>query len=154
MPTLSDLKKIIGEEVKRVVRAELRDLILEAVEIASRPEQPSHSFNSTKNTIQEIPVVETKKRQQPVGYSSGNLIQDVLAETAASMTSEDYENIYGSNIKTSLAESYSSLDEKDTIVEDVSPSVGVDLDNLPSFIKNAKAVLDASIAKDRERHAV
>lgn len=152
MPTLSDLKKIIGEEVKKAVRAELKDLILEAVEIASRPEQkhskPVYSEN-VQRTVQVVP-----KRKEENRSTSNNMVQNILAETAASMTSEDYENIYGTSTKASLAESYSDLGEEDTVIEDSVPSVGIDLDNLPSFVKNAKAILDASIAKDRERHAV
>lgn len=152
MPTLSDLKKIIGEEVKKAVRAELKDLILEAVEIASRPEQKPSKPVYSENVQRIVQVV--PKRKEENRSTGNNTIQSILAETAASMTSEDYENIYGTSTKASLAESYSDLGEEDTVIEDSVPSVGMDLDNLPSFVKNAKAILDASIAKDRERHAV
>lgn len=150
MSTLDDLRKIIREEVKTAVRTELRELILEAVEIASRPEQPLVTAQHVSHKQENSLHVDTKPVQKPLKTS--NPIQDVLSETAQAMTSEDYENIYGTNVKDSLAESYRSS-EGEIITDSISGDEDA-LDGLPSFVKNAKAILDASYNKDKERHAV
>ena len=82
--TREELVKIIEEavesKVRKAIREEFRDILVEAVEIASRPDiKPEKRIKRTMDT-------------QP-GVSS-NPIDSLLQETYASMTGEDYRRVF------------------------------------------------------------
>ena len=82
--TREELVKIIEEavesKVRKTIREEFRDILVEAVEIASRPDiKPEKRIKRTMDT-------------QP-GVSS-NPIDSLLQETYASMTGEDYRRVF------------------------------------------------------------
>lgn len=77
----TELQKIIYEEVKKALREEIRDILVEAVQIASVPEKP-------QTVSREV---------EPSNYSpKGNSgVVDILKETARSMTRQDYRDFAG-----------------------------------------------------------
>ena len=82
---LDAFRKVIREEVKKAIQEEMRDILLEAVKAASKPEltenkstQPYSRVESTyKPSFSEI-ITEEKK---PIP-STGNPMLDILNETA------------------------------------------------------------------------
>lgn|SRR5574344_3196 len=73
---VQDLENIVETVVRKVMREELRDILTEAVEIASRPDMPT--LREQSNTT----VLNTS-------------IADLIEETAKDMTRDDYKNMVG-----------------------------------------------------------
>ena len=82
--TREELVKIIEEavesKVRKAIREEFRDILVEAVEIASRPDiKPEKRIKRTMDTQPRV---------------SSNPIDSLLQETYASMTGEDYRRVF------------------------------------------------------------
>lgn len=82
--TREELVKIIEEavesKVRKTIREEFRDILVEAVEIASRPDiKPEKRIKRTMDTQPRV---------------SSNPIDSLLQETYASMTGEDYRRVF------------------------------------------------------------
>lgn len=82
--TREELVKIIEEavesKVRKAIREEFRDILVEAVEIASRPDiEPEKRIKRTMDTQPRV---------------SSNPIDSLLQETYASMTGEDYRRVF------------------------------------------------------------
>lgn len=132
--TTEQLRKIIAEEVRKAMQEELRSILTEAVEIASRPEEPAVAKVTKPVYMPDEP--------KSTSFSSTS-IGDMLKETMASMTRDDYSNIMGKTERPQFDVIGSSQPAPSMVSEGTSA--------LPSFIKNAKAIFDASLQKDKER---
>lgn len=142
---LDQLRKIIREEVKAAVKEELQDMLNEAVKIASVP-----------NKMQPAPIAghtswSAPKKKQPVQIS-GDPIMEMLNQTRASMTGEEYKNIMTATSDMVVKPNFQSAGiDTETVVG--GPQPGIDISKL-DFVSKAKAVLDASNKKDKERFGV
>lgn len=137
--TLEELRKVLHEEVVKALREEVRDILVEAVEIASRP-----------STTPTVPV--QKSRTEPVEekYKSNRGLGSILQETAEEMTHSDYASLMGNPVQRPDFDKIGGHEEDDMTTVDSFIGEG----QLPSFVKNAKAILEASNQIDRERHGV
>lgn len=107
------LRPVILEVVKSAMQSELREILTEAVEIASRPDSASdnqifeiedtpashHSFPKPE-WVQELdakqhvkaPVVESKNKKEVEYEQQKNVLFGLLGETAKEMTPTDKKN--------------------------------------------------------------
>ena len=135
----SDFKNIIKEAVREAIREEL----FEARDTTPPPPGPL--------------------KQESVAFKrSGNTIADMLAETRASMTATDYQNVVGAD--SSMAQGFDRSmfmpkqnlkpvsDDPQAVAQAISaaPKVGIDISQL-SFVKNAAAIVNTASKKDKER---
>ena len=135
----SEFKNIIKEAVREVIREEL-------MEVAQQP------------TRQEIaPTTPPIKR-------TGNTIADMLAETAASMTNSEYQNIV--NADSSTVQNFNrsmfmpkqnfkpASDDPAVVAQTMAsaPKVGLDISQL-SFVNKAAAIVNAADKKQREKYS-
>lgn len=134
---LEELRKIIHEEVVKAIREEVRDILTEAVEIASRPQG--------KPTVHQAAV--KKPVIQKEESTSMSFLGDILQETAREMTKTDYRDIMGEPVvvETPGQQLFENVEK---------PSVVSSEDSLPDFVQRAKAVFDAAVEVDKTRHAV
>lgn len=150
---LDQLRKIIREEVRAAVKEELQDVITEAVTIASTP--------TTKPAVEKLSTVETKPTKQELAemmglqtppkatniqYSKNSTMQEMLAQTQASMTSEDYRGVINATSDMVKKPNFAS-----TMANSMSMSAGgpgLDLSQL-SFVKNAKKIYDKAVEKSK-----
>ena len=130
----SEFKQLIKEAVREAIREEL-----------AQPQQP----------LQEQIAATTYRR-------TGNSIEDMLAETRASMSPADFRNI--ANADSSMAQSFNrnmfmptqnlkpTSDDPRAVQAAVAsaPKVGLDLSQLP-FINKAAAIVNTAAKKDKER---
>ena len=116
----SEFKNLIKEAVREVIKEELLEL----------KQQP----------------VQEQTQKQPA-RPTGNTIADMLAETASSMTSQDYRNVIGAD--SSMAQGFRGASTRTAH----SVNTGLDLSNL-SFVKNAGEILRVSNQKDKTRHGL
>lgn len=115
--TVSELRKILHEEVVKAIREELREILTEAVQVSE-----DMSF---KNPLQEL--------RENVDSEESTSISRLLQETASSMGREDYRNL---------------------IERSPEPKMTGMPDFIVSAASKAKAILDASNLKDREKHGI
>lgn len=114
--TVSELRKILHEEVVKAIREELREILTEAVQ---------KSENIVQNPLQEL--------RENMDSEESTSISRLLQETASSMGREDYRNL---------------------IERSPEPKMTGMPDFIVSAASKAKAILDASNLKDRERHGI
>ena len=147
--SLNAFRRIIREEVKQAIQQEVRDIIIEAVKIAS--------------TGTSAPI-EPKKEEKPVQFSdlkrdkelseirskfrSVNPIEQMLEETKLSFTSADAKNFSGANVVANNRAG--AMAHEMGMMDSANSNVGIDLSNLP-FLKNAKNILELSKEKDKQR---
>lgn len=88
MAKLDALRKIIREEVRAVFQEELAGILKEAI-IANKGQQ---TITEAPRAKAPIPGTLNRGIQKPVApiLSAGNPLNSLLAETAQSMTSDDY----------------------------------------------------------------
>ena len=147
---LDVLRKVIREEVKKAIKEELQDMLTEAVKIASSPSKPSvtNSNDYTRVTQKDI------KRQWSSGpINTGTVpLEEMLNQTATSMTNEDYRNVVNATSDMVQAPGMAN-----TVASNLGmsggPAPGLDISQL-DFVKKAKNVLDAANAKDASRRPV
>lgn len=132
---VDQLKNIIKEAVKEAVREEIKDILTEAVSSASKPE-----------TVVEAP---TPKVQKPKFEAKGDPIMEMLNMTQQSMTRDDFKNIVGSQVQPGMNQ-MNFTSNSVPMSAPTSPQPGIDITQL-DFVKNAAAVYNKSIEKDKFR---
>jgi len=140
---LDQLRKIIREEVRAAVKEELQDMLNEAVKHASTPDKQTAGYRAVKQ--KDLARTWSTGRMNPGTVP----LEEMLNMTQQSMTGEDYKNItnsqgvhkpnFASNIATDMG-----------LTEHAGPMPGIDITKL-DFVKNAKAIYDKSLEKDRNR---
>ena len=136
---LDQLRQIIREEVRAAVKEELQDVMNEAVKYASTP---------NSNEYKEVSKPKDSNLKWSVPPTGKKSLDEMLAATQADMTSEDFRSV-GNYDSTAVKKPNfaSSIANKMGINE-----VGVKFDEIPGFdMKKAKAILDASLKKDKQR---
>jgi len=138
----SDFKNLIKEAVREAIREELTHI-----------QQP---VQENINPIQSV-----------VPQKTGNAMLDALNETRTSMSSEDYRNIAGDTLKSSLAQSFNrsmfspqqgSIKPTSTDPRAVeaavasAPKTGLDLSQL-GFINKAAAIVQEADRKQKEKYS-
>jgi len=141
---LDQLRKIIREEVRAAVKEELQDMLNEAVQIASSPTkiQPAPKAGTTSWSA---------PKSKPVQSISGDPIMEMLNQTRASMTGDEYKNIMTATSDMVSRPNFQMAGSDEAVFS--GPQPGLDISKL-DFVSKAKAVLDASNKKDKERFVV
>ena len=140
---LDQLRKIIREEVKAAVKEELQDMLNEAVRVASQPQVKEVSVPQAK-------LVDIKK---PLP-SSTDPIMEMLSQTKATMTSDEYKNVYSGTSDMVQKPNFASMMATNMgMKENAGPMPGLDISQF-DFVKKAGAVYKASVKKDREKHGI
>ena len=138
---LDQLRKIIREEVKSAVKEELQEVMNEAVRIASKPQ------------VKEVTYTEPIKVKKPVS-TSNNPIMEMLNQTKASMSSEEYRNVYsGTSDSVNKPNFASSMAANMGMTENRGPMPGLDISQF-DFVKKAGAVYNKSVEKDKQKNRV
>lgn len=99
MANLDALRKLIREEVKAVFQEELAGILKEAI-IANK-NQPVITESSRPKASPVPPATMNRSVPRPVApvLSPGNPLNSLLAETAQSMTMDDFEGIGGMGVE-------------------------------------------------------
>jgi hypothetical protein len=144
---VAELRQIIKEEVQQAIKTELRELLIEAVQIASQP-------SAAPTVEQKQPIQQVKPSQPSVGYRP---IEELLEETKLNFTSEDAKTFVSQDLRQEMNQAFSgnstaALASKLGMLESGNQP-GLDLNSLP-FLKNAKTILNKSIEKDKIRSGV
>ena len=138
---LNQLRKIIREEVRSAVKEELQDILNEAVKHASAP------VVEQKQVKVEPPV---PSKMNPVASikTGTKSIDDMLKQTQASMTNEEYRNVFTgtSEMVTGMPNMASTMANQMNMNAGNQP--GLDISNL-DFVNKAKQVLDLSNKKQQ-----
>ena len=138
---LNQLRKIIREEVRSAVKEELQDILNEAVKHASAP------VVEQKQVKVEPPV---PSKMNPVASikTGTKSIDDMLKQTQASMTNEEYKNVFTgtSEMVTGMPNMASTMANQMSMNAGNQP--GLDISNL-DFVNKAKQVLDLSNKKQQ-----
>ena len=140
---LDQLRKIIREEVKAAVKEELQEVMNEAVRIASQPQ--------IKEVVQQSSKPIQVKKPAP---TSSDPIMEMLNQTKASMTSEEYKNIYTGtsdmvqkpNFASTMASSMGMTDSR-------GPMPGLDISQF-DFVKKAGQVYKKSVENDKQKFGI
>lgn len=136
---LNQLRKIIREEVRSAVKEELQDILNEAVKVASTP------TNEYKQSSVAVP------KPTPTNPVAGKKsLDEMLAETANSMTNEDYRTVINgtSDIVTGMPNMATSMANQMNMNAGNQP--GLDISNL-DFVKKAGAVFNAAEQKSKDK---
>lgn len=142
---LDQLRKIIREEVRSGMKEELQDMLNEAVRVASTPiEQPQQT---TYTNIKGTPTVDVAR---PINKSQ-NPITEILNQTKASMTSEEYKNIYTGTSDTVKKPNFASMMASSMGMNQPSgPQPGLDISRF-DFVKKAGEIYKKSIEIDKQK---
>ena len=140
---LDQLRKIIREEVKAAVKEELQEVMNEAVRVASQPQV-------NEVVKQPLKPIQVKK---PVPTSS-DPIMEMLNQTKASMTSDEYKTIYSGtsdmvqkpNFATTMASSMGMTDSRGSMP-------GLDISQF-DFVKKAGQVYKKSVENDKQKFGI
>jgi hypothetical protein len=165
--SLNALSRLIRKEVKAAIQEEVRDIIIEAVRVASTPSSPSANVPTNENfrastilypngtgvttattdhsLLSTATSTDTAKVDIRAKFQAMNPIEQMLEETKLSFTSADAKNFSGNiqNRAGAMAHELGMMND--------GPHPGLDLSSLP-FLNKAKSILDVSKQKDRERH--
>lgn len=140
---LDQLRKIIREEVRSAVKDELQEMLNEAVKAASTP------------STQEYKAVKQKDLKRT--WSTGKMnpgtvpLEEMLNQTRSEMTGDDYRNVVNANSSLVKKPNFASgMAQSMGMTENTGPMPGIDISKL-DFVSKAKAVLDKSYEKDRNR---
>jgi hypothetical protein len=149
---LEELRKVIREEVEKAFKEQLKEVLLEAVSIASTPtssittENRQSGYATPKKAEPFKPAAELFKPTPKPFKPTGNPIEDMLQMTKASMTSADAAAIMGEGAH--MPSMANTVAHQLNLGGGNQP--GLDLSQLP-FIGKAKAVLEAANQKDKQR---
>lgn len=147
--SLNAFRKIIREEVQKAIQEEVRDIIIEAVRIASSTNEPvkevKESYAPPKISTMLNSSTDTARVDLRNQFKAMNPIEQMLEETKLSFTSADAKNFSG-NIQNRAGAMAHDLGMMGN-----GSHPGLDLSSLP-FLNKAKSILDVSKQKDRERH--
>jgi len=143
---LEELRKVIREEVEKAFKDQLKEVLIEAVKIASAPStlQTEQKTEAKQVTTFKAPVSQPKKY-----VPTGNPIEDMLQMTRASMTSADAAAIMGEGAH--MPSMASTVAHQMNLSGGNQP--GIDLSQLP-FIGRAKELLEAANQKDKQRKGI
>ena len=137
---LENFRTIVKEEVTKAVQAELRDILVEAVDIASNPnvqeelKQPDTERLPLSTFRQPYLDIVEEESEAPK-----DKLLSVIRETQQSMRQGGFDKTLN----------FTSAD-----VLRSAPGIKVDSSGLPDFAMKAKKILDASIAIDKSKHGV
>ena len=148
---LDTLRKVIREEVKAAIKEELQDMLTEAVKVASTPDTTNvQKSNDYKPVVQK----DLKRTWSSGKINTGTVpLEEMLKQTAGTMTDEDYKQIVNAQAPTQGASSASTIANQMGLTENNGPMPGIDISKL-DFVSKAKTVLDASYKKDKNRQPV
>ncbi len=136
---LDQLRKIIREEVKSAVKEELQEVMNEAVRIASKPQ------------VNEVAQTKPVSIRKPLPTST-DPIMEMLNQTKASMTNEEYKNIYSGTSDMVQKPNFASMVASNMgMTENRGPMPGLDISQF-DFVKKAGAVYNKSIEKDKQKY--
>ena len=141
---LDQLRKIIREEVKAAVKEELQEMLTEAVRVASQPDAKPNvqKFESPNQT-----------QVNPSSVSSDS-ITEMLNQTKASMTNEEYQNVFTGTSDMVQKPNFAEMMASNMgMVDSGRPAPGLDISQF-DFVKKAGAVYKASVEKDKQKHGV
>ena len=139
---LNQLRKIIREEVRAAVKEELQDMLTEAVKVASEPQGKPETFN------------ETKKAVNTNNASTQDSITEMLNQTRASMTSEEYKNVFTGTSDMAPKPNFASMMASNMgMVDSTRPAPGLDISQF-DFVKRAGEVYKASVEKDKQKAGI
>jgi len=153
---LDQLRKIIREEVRAAVKEELQEVMNEAVRVASSPTmQPAPAAGTSdwsaakkpnKQELAELMGLKTPPKATNIKFSDKSNIQEMLAQTQASMSGDDYKNIFAGSSDMVKKPNFASSMASTMGMTGNQP--GLDISQL-DFVKKAKAVYDLSNQKDK-----
>ena len=147
---LDQLRKIIREEVKAAVKEELQEVMTEAVRIASKPEQTFYEGALGKPTTD---VARPAKEVSKVTNSKDPIMQ-MLEQTKASMTNEEYKQVFNGTSDSVQKPNFASMMASNMgMVDSSRPVSGLDISQF-DFVKKAGDVYKASIEKDKQKYGV
>ena len=139
---LDQLRQIIREEVRSAVKAELQDVMNEAVKAASDPTLTASPEQTVYENKKSTPTLENVLSSRSTPAIKTNL-QEMLNQTRSSMTNEEYKNVFsGTSDMVSGGPNMAS-----NVASQMGMNSGLDISNL-SFVKNASKVYNASKEKD------
>jgi hypothetical protein len=143
---LEELRKVIREEVEKAFKDQLKEVLIEAVKIASNPTtlQTEQKTEAKQVTNFKAPALQPKKY-----VPTGNPIEDMLQMTRASMTSADAAAIMGEGAH--MPSMASTVAHQMNLGGGSQP--GIDLSQLP-FMGKAKQILEAANQKDKQRKGI
>ena len=144
---LDVLRKIIREEVRAAVKEELQDMLNEAVKFASTPNK-----TGVGNSYRPITQKDIKRTWSTGPLNPGTIpLEEMLQQTKQSMSPEDYSNVVSSDSSMVKKPNFANTMASNMgMTESSGPKAGIDISKL-DFVKNAKAVFDASVQKDKQR---
>ena len=150
---LDQLRKVIREEVKTAIKEELQEIMNEAVRAASTPvEQPKHTFYQG-----DLGALTTDIASPTTPKKSADPIMEMLDQTKATMTSEDYRTVTSATSdmvqKPNFASMMAGNMGMSQPVGSNRPAPGIDLSQL-DFVKKAGAIYKKSVANDKQKHGV
>ena len=138
---LDQLRKIIREEVKAAVKEELQDMLTEAIRVASQPE--------AKPSVQKFKSSNKISKTKPI--KSSDPIQEMINQTKATMTNEEYKNVFaGTSDMVQKPNFASTMASSMGMVDSGRPTPGLDISQF-DFVKKAGAVYKASLEKDKQK---
>jgi len=137
---LDQLRNIIREEVRSAVKEELQEVMNEAVKAASAP----NTLAAPAKTIQV-------KKQVP---TSTNPLMEMLEQTKANMTTEEYKNVYaGTSDMVQKPNFATSMANQMGMTRPAGNTPGLDISQF-DFVKKAGSIYSKSIEKDKQKHGV
>ena len=133
MGQLDTLRKIIREEVRAVFQEELAGILKEAIIANKNSTVMVESQASKKPTVPNTLNTRTPAQRltAPV-LSSGNPLNNLLAETAMTMTARDYEGLSG-NVSVEDIPVVDSLGDMFAIARKSSNLEAVEINAVPDF---------------------
>ena len=156
---LDQLRQIIREEVRAAVKEELQEVMNEAVRVASTPTQMqpapkagtsdwSAAKKPSKQELAEMMGLKTPPKATNIDFARDKGLNAALAQTQASMTNEDYQNVFVGTSDMAKKPNFASSMASSMGMSGAQP--GLDISQL-SFVKNAKKVFDLANEKSNNR---
>lgn len=129
MGKLDALRKIIREEVRAVFQEELAGILKEAI-VANKGQQTITESARSK----PIPATLNRSVPKPVApiLGAGNPLNSLLAETAQSMTSEDFGDFNGSSVSRDVP-IVESVDQMFATARKSSNMEAIEINAVPDF---------------------
>lgn len=134
---LDQLRKVIREEVRSAIKEELQEVLTEAVKVASTPTK-----QSVYQAAPSKPIV-----SKVAGKRQGTL-EEMLNQTKASMTNEDYRTVISGTSDMVTKPNFASSMANQMGMS--GPQPGLDLSSL-DFIKKAKQIFDKAESKGKTK---
>lgn len=156
---LDQLKGIIREEVQSAVRQELKEIIVEAVEIASRPsdkpvEKVQEQVTSTpqqnidRKQLAELIGLKEPPKQINIKFSENNKLDEMLQQTRQEMSGGDYKNIISATSDMVAKPNFANTMASQMGMTGAQP--GLDISSL-DFVSKAKKVYDKAVEKSKNK---